>query len=1314
MRSSSFVDALSLLSSSFRDFLLMLLLLLPIAAVHAAPFDFCYQQLQRAAVLDSNALQLSTDELRTTVLFLSGGAATLNDATLAALEAKHATVVASITVNNAALQAFCGDLMLEVLRAQTVLDVAEAKCMFAMQIGDANRDGFLQQSIEFPRYANQVSGNQYGFTTPYSALPVIVQNVFTDFADTSTALISIVGARSTDPDLTETQRITLMSLCYHTAIAILASSDHSGGNNVPPPAPPPPVAAPVAPPNDNGGGGDFTPSFTYTICTRMISFSDVSRDDTLSADEYFNLCNRLVQSSGDGAVEYTGGYANLPEPLRLNFDSLAVGGSINVYGSKPAQQPTAEDTARLTQICTDTDRALQSAPPSEAQEEPPATGGGDQDPEGDNDGDDTAIPFDQCKLGLIFSDLSRDSFLTENEYVRFVSRNDETIERNSDFASLKPSLQDNFHSLAGSDGRIDVTGSKPNQTPTAAQQEHLRRICAETGAALASPNPPTSAPTSLVSGSVTVYNSFVISNSERLRADIFQPGQADRDALDAAYTVFVPEAAANHTIVAGEADTETPPDTRRALFLRQRRLPATDLNTPEIYALRNSNCPSYVTGGNAYCQTVFGSFQVDFVDEPSEDVVLAKLTQSTQNAILPLLQNTLLSIKPDTAIRIEGPSEPLEPVGARDPNFVDPDGKSDSHSSGASAGQILAGVVMGLAVVVGGFLYYQKKHGGSIPTPAWLKGSMEAATEKLSHTPIPGMGNGHPMHGPVGVESALNQPGGGLNGDQASGSEYDDEHEQNGRGGDGSGEFSVEDEHNGADGGKKKGFRPKQFDFMLGNKKDKNIDPDIRVLEGDDDFADGNDFINYSFEEPPEMKHKHDGDDSFLDWGGKNAWGGATTTEGGEVQTTSVADVFDDTFHNNDEDDSHSGSGSDSSGSGSGSLSKGSVVSGVEDTAQLTGLVDNGKWSGVMETATLLDSNLGESSDTSNHSDGKSFSGSRSESASSFTGGNDGIDDILSNSSNENSVGYSGQSGDPPSASEERKRRIQYREQIIELVKKTAPGDIDKVNSMMEQFAGREAELISTLQTMMTRSNSKRRLKVVHRSKGIPSRSASGVANRGAEGSAVVAAASMMYGAEDPSDSRGDGSYSDEGSYYDGGDYGYDDDPVNDNGSFAGSRSGSHSYSQAEGSYTPSYTDHEGSYRSGSGSYRQEGSYSGGSGSYSQEGSYTGPYHDDEGSFSRSRSGSGSYSQEGGSYTGTISRGSGSYSQKGSYTEPYNDNNDDGSFAGSRSGSGSHSPSYNDQEGSYRSGSGSFSQEGGHQEDDGTHSDSQNEIYFDD
>jgi len=1301
-----------MLSSSFRDFVLLLLFLLPISAVHAAPFDFCYQQLQRAAVLDSNALQLSTDELRTAVLFLSGGAATLNDATLASLRTKHATAVASITVNNAALHTFCGDLMLEVLRAQTVLDVAEGKCLFAMQIGDANRDGFLQQSIEFPRYANQVSGNQYGFTTPFSALPVIVQNVFTDFADTSTAVISIVGARSTDPELTETQRVELMSLCYHTGIAILASSDHSAGNVVPPPTPPPPpppppVAAPVAPAppsNDNGGGGDFSPSFTYTVCTRMISFSDVSRDDTLSADEYFNLCNRLLLSSRGGDVEYTGGYANLPEALRLNFDSLAVDGSINVYGSKPAQQPTAEDTARLTQICTDTDRALQSAPPpSEGEEEPPPTGGGDSETEGGNDGDDTAIPFDQCKLGLIFSDLSRDSFLTENEYVRFVSRNDETIETNSDFASLKSSLQDNFHSLAGSDGRIDVTGSKPNQTPTPAQEEHLRRICAETGAALASPNPPTSAPTSLVSGSVTIYNSFVISNSERLRADIFQPGQADRDALETAYALFVPQAAANHTIVAGEADSEPPPDTRRALFLRQRRLPATDLKNPEIYALRNSNCPSYVTGGNAYCQTVFGSFQVDFVDEPSEDVALAKLTQITQNAILPLLQDTLLSIRPDTVIRIEGPSEPLKPIGARDPNFVDPDGDGDSYSSGPSVGQILAGVVMGLSVVVGGLLYYKKKHGGSIPTPAWLKGSMDAATEKLSQIPIPGMGSGHPMHGSVGVESALNQPGGGnLDEDRASGSEDDDEQEERGRGGDDSAEFSVEDEHSAVDGGKKKGFRPKQFDFMLGNKKDKNIDPDIRVLEGDDDFEDGNDFVNYSFEEPPEMKQKHDGDDSFLDWGGKNTWGEATTTEAGEMQTTSVADVFDDTFQNNDKDDSYSGSGSDSSGSGSGSLSKGSVVSGVEDTAHLRGLVDNGKWSGVMETATRLESNLGESSDTSNHSDGKSSSGSRSESASSFNAGNGGIDDILSNSSDEDSVG---QSGDAPSASEERKRRIQYREQIIELVKKTAPGDIDKVNSMMEQFAGREAELISTLQTMMLRSNSKRRLKVVHRSKGIPSRSASGVANRGAEGSAVVAAASMMYGAEDPSDSRGDGSYSDEGSYHDGGDYGYDDDPVNENGSFAGSQSGSRSYSQ-EGSYTPSYTDQEGS-------YNQEGSYSGGSGNYSQEGSYTGPYHDDEGSFSRSRSGSGSYSQEG-SYTGTFSRGSGSYSQEGSYTEPYNDNNDDGSFTGSRSGSGSHSQSYNDQEGSHRSGSGSFSQEGGHQEDDGTHSDSQNDIYFDD
>ena len=50
------------------------------------------------------------------------------------------------------------------------------------------------------------------------------------------------------------------------------------------------------------------------------------------------------------------------------------------------------------------------------------------------------------------------------------------------------------------------------------------------------------------------------------------------------------------------------------------------------------------------------------------------------------------------------------------------------------------------------------------------------------------------------------------------------------------------------------------------------VDNDVGILEADDDFPDGDDFVNYSFEEPLELKLNSDVD-VFGDWNGDNAWG---------------------------------------------------------------------------------------------------------------------------------------------------------------------------------------------------------------------------------------------------------------------------------------------------------------------------------------------------------------------------------------------------------------------------------------------------------
>ena len=57
---------------------------------------------------------------------------------------------------------------------------------------------------------------------------------------------------------------------------------------------------------------------------------------------------------------------------------------------------------------------------------------------------------------------------------------------------------------------------------------------------------------------------------------------------------------------------------------------------------------------------------------------------------------------------------------------------------------------------------------------------------------------------------------------------------------------------------------------------------------------------------------------------------------------------------------------------------------------------------------------------------------------------------------------------------EDGKKRAEIHAQVDALVRLVLPDEVDKVDAMMEQFRGREAELVSTLQTMQERSATQR------------------------------------------------------------------------------------------------------------------------------------------------------------------------------------------------------------------------------------------------
>ena len=177
-------------------------------------------------------------------------------------------------------------------------------------------------------------------------------------------------------------------------------------------------------------------------------------------------------------------------------------------------------------------------------------------------------------------------------------------------------------------------------------------------------------------------------------------------------------------------------------------------------------------------------------------------------------------------------------------------------------------------------------------------------------------------------------------------------------------------------------------------------------------------------------------------------------------------------------------------------------------TQEFDDMVDKGNWSGIMKTT----------EDDVNGSAGFGDVGPASPSRRS-----------------ERSRSRSGRSPGPGtphsnrSGSSDDTQKRQYMERVRELVGLVVPDEVDNVPAMMEQFAGREEELINTLQTMYERSSSSRARKAVHRSKGIPDESGRFQAGS-ADGTAAVAAASTIGSAYDSQ--SGSGAFgTDQGSY---------------------------------------------------------------------------------------------------------------------------------------------------------------------------------------
>jgi len=1261
------------------------------------------------------------------------------------------------------LTQFCNDIYTG-LKTSLNINIPENICFRGFILGDNSRDDLLERELEYSRFLNNLSGSSVRIQS-FGTLHPSLQAVFEDFSNGGTS-VSVAGSKPGQRDtVSATQIAFLTQFCDHAAIAIQASEQQATN----------PTQQPTATP-----GGNSEPLFTFASCKISMAFSDLSRDLYLNQDEYVRFMNRLTNNDFLGSS-----FSDLPIVLRANFDaqSVPVGDGTNgipVAGSHPTANPTQAQNDSMKKVCDATEAAIRTYIGGGISTPAPTTAPPTMAPT-ENIGPDY-IPYSTCTRYLALSDTSRDDRLDEEEYVRFLNFAENRQWLGLTFSQIPQILQDNFNLLA-TGGIINVAGSKPVQTPTPEQRASLIRFCNQTseyifgalnGGSLQPTQAPTGPPETITS---EIFNAYLISNTMvglNARAISSGSGNLYFDSIRDGYKEYVIDTFNSFLASAMRKHRDLFEGMEREL----QTMVQLDQESITTYTILDTDCPTGISGN---CQTVYGKFSIlTTTGNPSSVAALvSSLTAKTQNDIATNLMPYILESDPNIPIQVQRAVSqtqppPIDPTATNAPTRPPAaQGGGGSNPAGAAVG-----VIVVIIFLVGGGYFLHRK-GYTIADGLIWCGVPRKKIPKWVPGPAP----------EVEKEKPKPRPGSSVLGFDAD--DYDDENfdpDQQATYLDG---HDSDSDFSDRGGGKKTGMRSSVFNAFdavggavgagLGavgavgglvgvggkNKKSATAETDIGLgdVEAADEYEDNpaNDLADYTFDDPTAGMHVAQSNIAFDDTFGAEAIGDQTaeSAKTGDWGSEWGANVDGAYGESDDGSEVRPRDENNSYGSGDSASDEDSYFSRErednrftrspkskdmpENVRNLDALVEQGNWDGVMAATSKLDSSGFHDDDGSQpsqpsleESEGSPSDGSESQSSS---------DDDATDAKALSAAGKGESQDEGNYSSAELKRRKKYKGQVESLVRKVCPEEIDNVDAMLNQFSGREPELINTLETMQKRSTSQRARKAIHKSKALPERDNPSLAAGGTDASAAVALA-MTLGAtvedgfddqadndglfddeeeEDPNDFYGDAveedadqyGYGEDNQYGYDEDYGYGDSGAPDNAaSFSGSDSGSYSQSYSdsysrsddgsfsqdpEGSYSGSYSDSQGS--DPDGSFAQEGShFSNEDGSFSGSGSYSrsdggGSYPSQEGSFTGSQAFSqeGSYySNEGGSQEGSYYSNEGG-SQEGSYYS-----NEGGSQEGSYYSGEGEGSYYSNEEGSYDSRQEGSYQSGSYSQGDGS------------
>lgn len=97
----------------------------------------------------------------------------------------------------------------------------------------------------------------------------------------------------------------------------------------------------------------------------------------------------------------------------------------------------------------------------------------------------SSTELQSCVRGMLISDLNRDDLLSQTEYLGLLNRmTNPSAFLGASFSDLPNVIQDTYARLTLDDDSISIYGSKPGQTPTEEQLEHLTWVCQQTATAI--------------------------------------------------------------------------------------------------------------------------------------------------------------------------------------------------------------------------------------------------------------------------------------------------------------------------------------------------------------------------------------------------------------------------------------------------------------------------------------------------------------------------------------------------------------------------------------------------------------------------------------------------------------------------------------------------------------------------------------------------------------------------------------------------------------------------------------------------------------